>query len=96
MHFSKTHPVKSLENIELIIASADKQSLDVAATVLKTLTPKVKQTSQVKLAELAVLFKVAQHDACMALANELAVFCENAGIDYFETFTKLTTSQLQR
>ncbi len=83
LHFSKTHLIKSLENIELIIASADQQSLDAAAIVLKTLTPKVKQTSQVKLAELAVLFKVAQHDACMALANELAVFCENAGMDYF-------------
>lgn len=83
LHFSKTHPLKSLMNAELIIASADQQSLDAAAIVLKTLTPNVKQTSQVKLAELAVLFKVAQHDACMALANELAVFCENAGMDYY-------------
>jgi nucleotide sugar dehydrogenase len=83
LHFSKTHPVKSLDNSELIIASADQKSLIAAVAVLKTLTPNVKQTSQVKLAELAVLFKVAQHDACMALANELAVFCENAGMDYF-------------
>ncbi|MCL1976986.1 MAG: 3-hydroxyacyl-CoA dehydrogenase NAD-binding domain-containing protein [Candidatus Bathyarchaeota archaeon] len=84
LHFSKTHPVKSLNNMELIIASANQQSLNIATTVLKTLTPKVKQTNQVKLAELAVLFKIAQHDTCMALANELAIFCENAGMDYFK------------
>ncbi len=84
LHFSKTHPVKSLDGLELIIASADQPSLDAAATILKTLTPNVKQTDQVKIAELAVLFKVAEHDASMALANELAVFCENAGMDYFK------------
>jgi nucleotide sugar dehydrogenase len=84
LEFSKTYPVKSLNNAELIIAAADLQSLNVATYVLKTLSPKVKQASQVKLAELAVLFKIAQHDACTALANELAVFCENAGMDYFK------------
>ncbi len=83
LHYSKTCPVKSLQGLELIIASADQSSLDAAAIILKTLTPNVKQASQVKVAELAVLFKVAQHDASMALANELAVFCENAGMDYF-------------
>jgi nucleotide sugar dehydrogenase len=91
LHFSKTHPVKSLENLELIIASADQRSLNAATAVLETLTTKVKQASQVKLAELAVLFKVAQHDACMALANELAVFCENAGMDYFNVQKLIST-----
>jgi UDP-N-acetyl-D-mannosaminuronic acid dehydrogenase len=84
LHFSKTQPAKSLESLELIIASADKPSLDAAAAVLSTLTPNVKQTNEVKVAELAVLFKVAEQDASMALANELAVFCEGAGMDYFK------------
>jgi len=84
LQFSKTYSVKSLKNAELIIAATDTQSLNVATDVFKTLTPKVKQASQIKLAELAVLFKIAQHDACTALANELAVFCEKAGIDYFK------------
>jgi nucleotide sugar dehydrogenase len=84
LHFSKMHPIKSLNTQELIITSANQQSLNVATTILKTVTPKVKQTSQVKLAELATLFKVAQQDTCIALANELAIFCENAGMDYFE------------
>jgi UDP-N-acetyl-D-mannosaminuronic acid dehydrogenase len=84
LQLSKTYPVKTLINSELIIAAADSQSLNVATDVFKTLTPKVKQASQVKLAELATLFKIAQRDTCIALANELAVFCESTGMDYFK------------
>jgi len=81
---SKTQSIKSLNTLELIIASANQQGLDVATTVLKTVASKVKQTNQVKAAELATLFKAVQQDMCTALANELANFCENAGMDYFE------------
>ncbi|MDR0318715.1 MAG: hypothetical protein LBI09_01620, partial [Nitrososphaerota archaeon] len=84
LQFSKSYMVNSLNNAELIVAATDLQSLNVATDVLKTLTPKVKQVSHVKFAELAVLFKMAQHDACTALAKELAVFCESAGMDYFK------------
>jgi UDP-N-acetyl-D-mannosaminuronic acid dehydrogenase len=84
LHFPKGHPFKSLTNLELIIASEDKPSLDAAATILKTLSSSIKQTCDVKAAELAVIFKVAQQDANMALANELAIFCENAGMDFFD------------
>ncbi len=84
LQFSKICPIKSLNNVELIVAATDLQSLNVATVVLKTLTSKVKQANQVKLAELAVLFKIAQNDAYTALANELAVFCETVGVDYFK------------
>jgi nucleotide sugar dehydrogenase len=84
LYFPKTCPIKSLNNVELIIASANQQSLDVATIVLKTLTSKVKQTNQVKLAELATLFKAVQQDISIALANELSIFCENTGMDYFK------------
>jgi len=90
LHYSKVQPPNSLANLELIIASADKPSLEAAALVLKTVSPNVKQTSEVKAAELAVLFKVAQQDVNMALANELAVFCENAGMDYFNVLKLVT------
>jgi len=80
----KIQSIKSLNTLELIISSANQQSLDVATTVLKTVVSKVKQTNQVKVAELATLFKAVQYDTCIAVANELAVFCENAGMDYFE------------
>ena len=42
-----------------------------------------------KTAEIATLFAVAKQDANTALANELAVFCESANIDYFEVLKLL-------
>jgi nucleotide sugar dehydrogenase len=84
LYLPKIRPIKTLKDTELIIASADQQSLDIATIILKTLTSKVKQANQVRLAELATLFKATQQDICMALANELAIFCENTGMDYFK------------
>ena len=75
-----------LSNKELLLASNDKNSLSSAAIVLATLTSKsVKQIPDFKTAELATLFAVARRDANVALSNELAMLCENAGKDYFET-----------
>lgn len=79
----------SIANLELKIAATDKISLEAASTVLKTLTKKVKEISDIKTAEIATLFTVAKQDANMALANELAVFCENANIDYFKVLKLL-------
>ena len=74
-----------ISNQELTVAANDKNSLYAASTVLRTVTKKgVKQILNVKAAELAALFAVARRDANVALANELAILCENAGIDYFE------------
>jgi len=76
----------SVANQELKVAAIDRTSLDAAAQVLGAITKKgVKQILDVKTAEAALLFTIAKQDANLALANELAVFCENAGIDYFKT-----------
>ena len=75
-----------IADCELKVAAVDKTSLESAANVLGTITrKKVKPLLGMKTAEAAFLFTIARHDANLALANELAVFCENAGIDYFET-----------
>jgi nucleotide sugar dehydrogenase len=80
------HPLASIVNQELKVAALDEASLDSAVKVLGTITGKdLRQISDVKTAEAAWLFTIAKQDANLALANELAVFCENAGIDYFET-----------
>lgn len=72
-------------NRELTVAADDKVSLEAASVVLGTVTKKgVRQVLSVKTAELAALFAVAKRDANAALANELAVLCEDAGVDYFE------------
>jgi len=78
-------PLTSIVDQELKVAALDGASIDSAAKVLSVLTRKgVKQVSDVKTAEAALLFTIVKQDANLALANELAVFCENASIDYFE------------
>lgn len=71
---------------ELRVAARDKSSLNSAAIIFETIAKKgVKKISDVKTAELAALFDAAKQDVSIALANELAVFCETAGVDYNET-----------
>ena len=79
-------PLSLIANQELKVAAMDKTSLDSAVNVLGVVTRKgVKQVLDVKAAEAALLFTIAKQDANLALANELAVFCESVGVDYFET-----------
>ena len=87
------HLSTSIADHELKVAAIDKISLESAVNVLGALTRKgVKPILGVKTAEAAFLFTIAKQDANLALANELAVFCENAGIDFFETL-KLVDAQ---
>jgi nucleotide sugar dehydrogenase len=74
----------SAANLELKVAGIGKASLEASANTLKSIAKTVTQLSDVKTAETAALFSVAKQDANIALANELAVFCENANVDYFE------------
>jgi UDP-N-acetyl-D-mannosaminuronic acid dehydrogenase len=85
-------PTESISNQELRVAANDKTSLDAASTVLGTVTKKgIKQILGVKTAELAALFAVVRRDANVALANELAILCENASLDCFEMFKLLVS-----
>jgi UDP-N-acetyl-D-mannosaminuronic acid dehydrogenase len=74
---------------ELCVAANDKASLQAASSVLKTLTPNVTEISSIKTAEVLALAAIAKKDVDMALANELAAFCENANVDYFEVLKLL-------
>ncbi|UCF44937.1 MAG: hypothetical protein JSW44_04010 [Candidatus Bathyarchaeota archaeon] len=85
IHISNAQIMRPISNQELKIAAIDKTSLNTASTVLETITEKgIKKIFGIKTLEAAELFTVAKRDANVALANELAVFCENAGLDYFE------------
>ena len=85
---------KSLGNRELKVAANDKTSLAAASTILATITKTgLRQAADFKTAELAALFSAVRRDMGVALANELAVLCENADIDYFEAL-KLLDSEL--
>jgi len=81
--------LKLLTNSQLKLAGIGKTSLEAATNILKTITKNVKQISDIKTAELAMLFTVAKQDADTALANELAVLCESANMDYFEVLKLL-------
>jgi UDP-N-acetyl-D-mannosaminuronic acid dehydrogenase len=86
VQFFDGQPLASILDQELKVAAMDGTSLDSAVKVLGVITRKgAKQIADVKTAEAALLFTIVKQDANLALANELAVFCENAGIDYFET-----------
>ncbi len=79
----------SVTNVELKVAAAEQTSLSAASTILKTITREVKEINDIKLAETAALFAGAKQDANRALANELAVFCEEARTDYFKVLKLL-------
>jgi nucleotide sugar dehydrogenase len=78
-----------LSNLELKVAVTGKTSIDAVTNILRKITKNVKEINDIKTAEIATLFAVARKDASRALANELAVFCENANIDYFEVLKLL-------
>jgi nucleotide sugar dehydrogenase len=84
--FNNISPKENFGNKELLVAANDKDSLNAATSVLATLTKKeVKQIQDFKTAELAALFAVAIRDVNLALSNEFAMLCEDAGADVYET-----------
>jgi nucleotide sugar dehydrogenase len=97
-HSQAVEQEKSAEMIgdqEWTVAANDKASLDAASLFLSTVTKKaIRQVMNIKVAELATLFAFARRDVTVALTNELAVLCEKAGVDYFDTL-KLMDLRLQ-
>jgi UDP-N-acetyl-D-mannosaminuronic acid dehydrogenase len=91
----ENYPMETLSDQELRVAANDKTSRDAASAVLGTITKKgVKQVSNFQTAELATLFVAARWEANVALTNELAVICENIGMDYYETLELLQPEML--
>jgi UDP-N-acetyl-D-mannosaminuronate dehydrogenase len=78
-----------LSNLELKLAVTGKTSIQTVTNILKRITNNVKEINDIRTAEIATLFTIARKDANRALANELAVFCETAKIDYFEVLKLL-------
>ncbi|KON34408.1 MAG: hypothetical protein AC479_00710 [miscellaneous Crenarchaeota group-6 archaeon AD8-1] len=70
---------------DLMIAGTDKESLNAAEIVLKTIMKKeIKKITDFKILEAAILFAIANNDLKLAFANEMAIFSEKLGLDYFE------------
>jgi nucleotide sugar dehydrogenase len=82
-------------NEDVKVAAIEKTSLDSGAVFLGTITKKgVKKLTNIKDAELAVLFAAAQMEINTALANELGILCENLGQDCFEIIKLLDRNGL--
>jgi nucleotide sugar dehydrogenase len=70
---------------EIVIGSKDRFSLNSTAVIFGTIINKgIKTVTDFKKVELAALFTALRIDSKLALENELAIFCESAGINYFE------------
>ncbi|MCW4023887.1 MAG: 3-hydroxyacyl-CoA dehydrogenase NAD-binding domain-containing protein [Candidatus Bathyarchaeota archaeon] len=78
------YPNKPNHHLAFNVAAQDPVSLNCACTVLSVLSPNVVSIDNVRVAELTQLFEAVKDDLQLALANELAVYCEKAGVDYFE------------
>jgi len=90
---SDKETLEKLADHKRIVAARDKNSLNAASTILETIVRKgVIKTENIKTAEAATIFEMLQQDANVALANELALFCEKAGTDYLEARKLLETN----
>ena len=80
-----TQSLGSLMNYERVIAAPEKTTLNSASVILGNVSKKeIKKTENIKNAEVAALFEAVQGNVNVSLANEIAFFCEKAGLDYLE------------
>jgi nucleotide sugar dehydrogenase len=81
-------PRRTLEDITTrtrVVGAIDQQSLEAACLLLGTITKgETVKVRDIKTVEAVELFEKAYQDVNVALANELAHFCEKAGIDFVE------------
>lgn len=83
--FMKEHAIEKLTSHKRIVAAEDKNSLIAASAVLQTIAEDgVITINDVRTAEAKSLFESIQYYVDTALANELALFCEKAELDYFQ------------
>jgi UDP-N-acetyl-D-mannosaminuronic acid dehydrogenase len=72
------------------VAGIEKNSLNSASIILNVIMKgDIKKAADAKIAEISELFRVLQSTVNTALANELAIVCENAGIDFHEVLKLL-------
>tara|TARA_B110000438_G_C15800100_1_gene644713 strand:- start:69 stop:1412 length:1344 start_codon:yes stop_codon:yes gene_type:complete len=73
------------ENYPAIVGGLGKKSLEFGTSLLKIISKKgVLQMSSLENAEAEKLFEGVYRDVNIALANELADYCKNIGVDYWE------------
>ena len=77
--------MKDIQTYTKIIGGIDERSLNIAAATLATITNgKMFKVRDLKTAETAKLFENVYRDVNIALASELALFCEKADLDFMK------------
>lgn len=77
--------IETLANHERTVAASNKDSLIAASIILEKITKKgLEKIENIKVAEAVSLFEGIQQNMNLALANEFALFCEKARLDYME------------
>ncbi len=84
--------LSDLRKYARVIGGINKASLDVAAAVLSCVVEgKLIKTPDIITAEASKLFETIYRDVAIGLANEFAIFCEEAKIDYHEAMRAANT-----
>jgi nucleotide sugar dehydrogenase len=84
--------LRDIQTYPKIVGGIDERSADVATTILSSITTgSIIRVSDMKTAEVVKLFENVYRDVNIALASELAVFCEKAGLDFLEIKKAATT-----
>ena len=84
--------LKDIQEYKKIVGGFDDPSLKAASAVLSTIVKAgIIKTSNLKTAEASKLFETIYRDLNIALANELALYCERAEIDYYEAMKAANT-----
>ncbi len=77
--------LKDVKSYARIIGALDKKSLELASAIQSVIIEEeIVKVKDLKTAEASKIFEVIYRDANIALVNELAKYCEKAGIDFME------------
>ena len=84
--------LKDIQEYKKVVGGLDQASLRAASAVLSTIVKGgLVETSNIKTAEASKIFETIYRDLNIALASELALYCERAGIDYLEAMQSANT-----
>jgi nucleotide sugar dehydrogenase len=84
--------LRDLAHYVRIVGGIDSKSLEAASEVLRTFVRgEIHRVRDIRTAEAAKLFETIYRDSNIALANEFAMYCEKAGIDYAEAMRAANT-----
>jgi len=76
--------INELRTLPQIIGGINEESIDQASKIFRKVSPTIISVSSIEAAELVKLLDNSYRDVRFAYANEIARYCEKAGLDAFE------------